>query len=232
MSGTPFTYEELGTLGSELQHLAVAVVPEGPLGGLRRVVDALRRVLPMADLHAEVCLARWGRDLLLRVLRRPAWSAHHPEARRLGAELVRGLADRAASEIAAVRAELVELLHEGEVLALADHPDHPRNQAARFAELVALTPPEVTIVLLGRALRKAVDLNLVSLEALTGLNSVRIAVGLEKLRAARLVWEAPSPEGPLPIIALVHVSRPSSPSVVSHPSDDGEGGAPSSPCAA
>lgn len=221
----PFTYEELGTLGADLQRLSGAIVPEGPLGGLRRVVDLLRRALSIADLHAEVTLARWGRDLVLRVLMRPAWSAHHPEARRLGAELVQGLTDRAASEIVAVRAELIELLGTGKVLQLLDHPDHARNEALRFAELVRLTQGEITIVLLGRALRVAVDLNTTSLEAITGLNSVRLAVGLEKLRAAGLVVEAPSEAGPLPVLALVHSLRPPSSSVVSHPSPEGEGGA-------
>ena len=196
----PVTYEELGALGMELQTLSAAVVPEGPLSGLRRVVDMLRRVLAVADHGAELALARWGRELVLRVLMRPAWSAHHPEARRLGADLVRGLTDRASSEIAVVRAELVELLGNGEVLQLLPRPTDERH----LAELVQLTPSDITIVLLGRALRVAVDLNTHSLEVITGLNSVRIAVGLEKLRAARLVVEAPSQAGPLPVLALIH----------------------------
>ena len=226
----PVTYEELGALGMELQTLSAAVVPEGPLSGLRRVVDMLRRVLAVADHGAELALARWGRELVLRVLMRPAWSAHHPEARRLGADLVRGLADRASSEIAVVRAELVELLGNGEVLQLLPRPTDERH----LAELVQLTPSDITIVLLGRALRVAVDLNTHSLEVITGLNSVRIAVGLEKLRAARLVVEAPSQAGPLPVLALIHSLRPSSPSLAPHPSGDDEGGAlsPVPPCAA
>ena len=226
----PVTYEELGALGMELQTLSAAVVPEGPLSGLRRVVDMLRRVLAVADHGAELALARWGRELVLRVLMRPAWSAHHPEARRLGADLVRGLADRASSEIAVVRAELVELLGNGEVLQLLPRPTDERH----LAELVQLTPSDITIVLLGRALRVAVDLNTHSLEVITGLSSVRIAVGLEKLRAARLVVEAPSQAGPLPVLALIHSLRPSSPSLAPHPSGDDEGGArsPVPPCAA
>ena len=229
----PVTYEELGALGMELQTLSAAVVPEGPLSGLRRVVDMLRRVLAVADHGAELALARWGRELVLRVLMRPAWSAHHPEARRLGADLVRGLTDRASSEIAAVRAELVELLGKGEVLQLLPRPNNTQDER-HLAELVQLTPSDITIVLLGRALRVAVDLNTHSLEVITGLNSVRIAVGLEKLRAARLVVEAPSQAGPLPVLALIHSLRPSSPSLAPHPSGDDEGGAlsPVPPCAA
>ena len=229
----PVTYEDLGALGMELQTLSAAVVPEGPLFGLRRVVGMLGRVLAVADHGAELTLARWGRDLVLRVLMRPAWSAHHPEARRLAADLVRGLTDRASSEIAAVRSELVELLGKGEVLQLLARPNNPQDER-HLAELVQLTPSDITIVLLGRALRVAVDLNTHSLEVITGLNSVRIAVGVEKLRAAGLVVEAPSPAGPLPVLALVHSLRPSSSSLAPHPSGDDEGGAPYPvpPCAA
>lgn len=234
MSGAPFTYEELGTLDSELRIRIQAEIPDAPLQGLRRVVDALRRALQVADHHSELTLARWGRDLGIRLLRRSAWSEHHTETRRLLWELVEGLTDRGALDIEAVRAELVELLG-GErlapVVSLADYQNAPTVD--RLADLVSLSAPEISIVLLGRHLRRGVDLNVFSLSEFTGLHEVRCAVGLAKLRKARLIEEAPSERGPLPVLRLIpRLRSPSASSDALFPSDEGaEGGAPP-PCAA